>query len=62
MLLNLLIAVMGDTFDRVKADEEAAYLQKQAQHIDALEAELSQAEAKQIKYYNKSLRENRSES
>ena len=41
LLLNLLIAIMGDTFDRVKSCEEAQLLMGRAKFIDACEAALS---------------------
>ena len=44
VLLNLLIAIMGDTFDRAKSKEEAQLLMVRAKFIDEAEAALSEAE------------------
>ena len=49
VLLNFLISVMGDTFDRVQYDEEGELLIGRAEFIDACEASLSHAERKKIK-------------
>lgn len=49
VLLNLLIAIMGDTFDRVKSTEEAQMLLGRAKFIDACEAELGTAEKIEMK-------------
>ena len=49
VLLNLLISIMGDTFDRVKSTEEAQLLVGQAQFIDSCEAGLTQSEQTKIK-------------
>ena len=38
LLLNLLIAIMGDTFDKVKNPEESQVLMARARFIDAAEA------------------------
>lgn len=48
LLLNLLIAIMGDTFDRVKRTEDAQLLKGRAKFIDACEAALSEAEKAQM--------------
>ena len=40
VFLNLLIALMGDTFDRIKNSEEAQVLFGRAQIMDACEASL----------------------
>ena len=50
VLLNLLISLMGDTFDRVKGTEEAQLLMGRAQFIDACEASLSEAQCENIEY------------
>ena len=53
LLLNLVLAIMGDTYDNVKLTEGDVFLYKQAQHIDALEAELTQEEqVKKVEYAN----------
>lgn len=49
VLLNLLIAIMGDTFDRVKDSEEIQLLIGRAKFIDACEAALSEAQKEEIK-------------
>ena len=41
LLLNLLIAIMGDTFDKTKSSEESQMLMARASFIDACEASLS---------------------
>eukprot|EP00210_Caulerpa_lentillifera_P007789 g7433.t1 len=43
VMLNMLIAIMGDTFDRVKDTEEEQLLLGRARFIDACEAQLKQA-------------------
>ena len=48
-MLNFLISLMGDTFDRVKDDEKAELLSGCAEFIDACEASLSPAQYNQIK-------------
>ena len=52
LLLNLVLAIMGDTYDKVKLTENAVLLYKQAQHIDALEAELTREQVKEVEYAN----------
>jgi len=44
VLLNLLIAIVGDTFDRAKGNEEAHMLMMRAKFIDDREAALSEVE------------------
>jgi len=46
VMLNMLIAIMGDTFDRVKNEEDVQIIIGRARFIDAYEASLS---AKQIR-------------
>eukprot|EP00210_Caulerpa_lentillifera_P005581 g5338.t1 len=48
VLLNLLIAIMGDTFDRVKCTENSQLLLARARFIDACEAELTNREIEKI--------------
>ena len=48
LLLNLLIAIMGDTFDRTKSSEESQMLIARASFIDAWEATLTKKERKKI--------------
>lgn len=48
ILLNLLIAIMGDTFDRVKGTEDTQFLLGRADVIDDVEAMLSQQEKDRI--------------
>lgn len=48
VLLNLLISIMGHTFDRVKSMEEAQMLKACASFIDVCEAGLTKSETKQI--------------
>ena len=49
VLLNLLIALMGDTFDKVKSTEDAQLLLGRAKFIDACEAAMSQKEKDKMK-------------
>ena len=49
VLLNLLIAIMGDSFDRVKNHEKTLYLQRRAEVIQDLEMGLSKKRKKEIK-------------
>jgi len=49
LLLNLLIAIMGDTYDRVKCTEESQLLIARATFVDACEAEMSQSEVDKLK-------------
>lgn len=44
VMLNMLIAIMGDTFDRVKDTEEEQLLMGRARFIDACEASLTQTQ------------------
>lgn len=46
----MLIAIMGDTFDRVKSTEEEQLLFGRARYIDACEAALSWEEIKELEY------------
>lgn len=48
VLLNLLIAIMGDTFDRVKGTEDTQFLLGRADVIDDVEAMLSYGEKQEI--------------
>ena len=48
LLLNLLIAIMGDTFDKVKNPEESQVLMARASFIDASEASLSRKAQERI--------------
>ena len=48
VLLNLLISIMGDTFDRVKDDEEAQLLVGRARFVDSCEASLTESERDRI--------------
>ena len=48
MLLNLLIAIMGDTFDRAKDNEEAQMLMMRAKFIDDREAALTEMEQRKM--------------
>lgn len=47
-MLNMLIAIMGDTFDRVKNSEEEQLLLGKARLIDACEAALTEDEVQKI--------------
>jgi len=49
-MINMLIAVMGDTFDRVKRSQEEQLLIGRARFIDACEAQLSEKEIEEIEY------------
>ena len=49
VLLNLLIAIMGDSFDRVKNHEKTLFCQKRAAVIQDMEMGLSQKRKKEIK-------------
>ena len=49
IMLNFLISIMGDTFDRVKDDEESQLSIGRADFIDACEASLSKEQRKNIK-------------
>lgn len=53
ILLNLLIAIMGDSFDRVKNHEKTHFLQKRAEVIQDMEMALSRKRYKEIKYRNR---------
>jgi len=48
VLLNLLIAIMGDGFDRVKATDMSYFLKKRAQIIDDMETGLSKERQDEI--------------
>ena len=48
LLLNLLISTMGDTFDKVRSNEDDLLLMNRAKFIDACEAALSESERKKI--------------
>ena len=48
VLLNLLIAIMSDTFDRVKDVEEVAFLHARATVIDDVESMLSNNKKKEL--------------
>ena len=48
LLLNLLISIMSDTFDRVKSTERAQLLMGRARFMDACEAALTQSEREKI--------------
>eukprot|EP00803_Ostreobium_quekettii_P000555 evm.model.scf_322.4 EVM.evm.TU.scf_322.4 scf_322:80745-87058(+) len=49
ILLNLLIAIMGDTYDRVKDVEDVAFLHARATVIDDAESMLSEGKKAQLK-------------
>lgn len=48
VMLNMLIAVMGDTFDRVKNDEDVQITIGRARFIDAYEASLNSRQIQEI--------------
>ncbi|CAD7696018.1 unnamed protein product [Ostreobium quekettii] len=48
VLLNLLIAIMGDTYDRVKNVEEVAFLRSRASVIDDIESMLSESAKRKL--------------
>ena len=48
VLLNLLIAIMGDSFDRVKSNEELFFMKARASVIDDVESMLSKAKRRQL--------------
>ena len=48
VLLNFLISIMGDTFDRVKSKEEARLLIGRAEFIDWCEAGLSRSKRQNL--------------
>ena len=48
LLLNLLIAIMGDTFDKIKSSEESQRLMARAKFIDAYEASLRSKQRDEI--------------
>jgi len=52
VMVNMLIAIMGDTFDRVKSTEEEQLLMGRARFIDACEAQLSGKQIEEIEYVN----------
>jgi len=47
-MVNMLIAIMGDTFDRVKSTEEEHLLMGRARFVDACEAQLNEKEIEKI--------------
>lgn len=49
-MLNLLIGVMGDSFDRVRSEEEAQFLKGRASVIDDIEAGMSRKEIERLEY------------
>lgn len=51
LMLNMLIALMGDTFDRVKNTEEEQLLLGRARFIDACEAQLTRKQIENIEYF-----------
>eukprot|EP00210_Caulerpa_lentillifera_P007841 g7483.t1 len=48
VMVNMLVAIMGDTFDRVKSTEEEQLLMGRARFIDACEAQLSESNIQSI--------------
>jgi len=48
-MFNMLIALMSDTFDRVKSTEEEQLLMGRARFIDACEATLNDEEIDRLK-------------
>jgi len=48
VMLNMLIAIMGDTFDKVKIEEDVQIIIARARFIDAFEASLSTRQIKEI--------------
>lgn len=50
VLLNLLIAIMGDSFDRVKNHEKSLFLQKRAEVVQDMEMCLSHKRRQKFKY------------
>eukprot|EP00210_Caulerpa_lentillifera_P008888 g8480.t1 len=48
VMFNMLIAIMGDTFDKVKSTEEEQLLMGRARFIDACEAALTKREVKKL--------------
>ena len=48
LLLNLLISTMGDTFDKVKSNEDDLLLMNRAKFINSCEAALSESERQKI--------------
>lgn len=48
VLLNLLIAIMGDSYDRVKNTEETKFLKERAEVILDMESMLSESKKKEI--------------
>ena len=44
VLFNLFIAILGDTFDKVKESQEAHLMLRRARYIDACEAALRDAD------------------
>ena len=54
LLLNVLIAMMGDCFDRVKNNEKAFFTKRKAQVIHTLEVGLSDRRRREIKWVQRS--------
>lgn len=50
ILLNLLIAIMGDSFSRVRNMQTVYFQQKRAEIIENMELMLTKKRVKQIKY------------
>lgn len=50
ILLNLLIAIMGDSFDKIKSTEETQFLKSRASAIDDLESMMSENMKKKLWY------------
>jgi len=48
VMLNMLIAIMGDTFDRVKSEEDVQITIGRACFMDAYEASLSVGQIREI--------------
>lgn len=48
-MFNMLIAIMNDTFDKVKSTEEEQLLMGRARFIDACEASLTEEQIKRLK-------------
>lgn len=49
ILLNLMIAIMGDSFNRVKTDEQTQFLKRRAQVIQDMEMGLSGPKKRRFK-------------
>lgn len=48
VMLNMLIAIMGDTFDRVKSEEDIQIIIGRARYMDAYEASLSTRQIREV--------------